>query len=279
LLKSAKPGLENEITIDVQRRRHAGARRALTGLTQRLSDAKPDVIVVISNAHRIRPAEPHPVFGILRASSFPVMQRSGQVFDPDARFVAEDKRKPDVTADMPGCAELGTHLIDGLISDGFDIACIDQLPKGAALDDAFGFTYEWLLGGQAIPLLPVLISRDLPNQATVRRCYDLGLALRKHIESWPKDLRVAVVASGGLSHQIIDEELDRKVIDALIAGELETLQTVPRARLNGAPGTPEILNWVIVAGTMAPERMTLVDYLPCYRSMAGTGHGLTFGYW
>ena len=50
-------------------------------------------------------------------------------------------------------------------------------------------------------------------------------------------------------------------------------------RLNIGPGTPEILNWVTVAAAMAPKRMTLVDYLPCYRSAAGTGHGMAFGYW
>jgi hypothetical protein len=57
------------------------------------------------------------------------------------------------------------------------------------------------------------------------------------------------------------------------------MRALPRQRLNGGPGTPEVLNWVTVAAAMAPRRMTLVDYLPCYRSPAGTGHGLAFGYW
>jgi 3-O-methylgallate 3,4-dioxygenase len=52
-----------------------------------------------------------------------------------------------------------------------------------------------------------------------------------------------------------------------------------RAQLNRSPGTPEILNWITVAAAMAPATMTLVDYLPCYRSLAGTGHGITFGFW
>jgi 3-O-methylgallate 3,4-dioxygenase len=57
------------------------------------------------------------------------------------------------------------------------------------------------------------------------------------------------------------------------------LRNLPRAQLNRAPGTPEILNWIAVAAAMSPVKMTLVDYLPCYRSAAGTGHGVTFGYW
>ncbi len=279
LLAVAKPGLAAEITIDVQRQRHAAAQTAMNTLTQRITEARPDVVVMISNVHRVRSAEPHPVFGILRSETFPVMERAHESYNPDARFIAEEKRPPAVTTDRPGCADLANHLIETLIDDGFDMACIDRLPDGAALDDAFSFAYNWLFGGKSIPLLPVLLSRDLPNQATSRRCYDLGVALRRRIESCPLDLRVGLVASGGLSHQIVDEELDRTVIDALIAGDTETLRGLPRARLNRAPGTPEILNWVAVAAAMAPSKMTLVDYLPCYRSLAGTGHGVTFGYW
>jgi Catalytic LigB subunit of aromatic ring-opening dioxygenase len=280
LLAAAKPGLASEITIDVQRARHRAAQGALAVLAQRIAAAKPDVVVVVSNAHRIRPAEPHPVFGILRAESFPVMQRSMESYDPDTRFVAEDKRSPASGAmDMPGRPDLANHLITSLIEDGFDIASIDRLPEGAVLDDAFSFTYDWLFGGQHIPIVPFLLSRDLPNQATARRCYDLGLALRRRIDSCPLDLRVGLIASGGLSHQIIDEELDRLVTGALVAGDAATMRALPRERLNRAPGTPEILNWIAVAAAMSPQAMTLVDYLPCYRSLAGTGHGVTFGYW
>jgi hypothetical protein len=277
LLAAAKPGLDREIAIDVQRARHRAAQAGLASLTQRISDAKADVVVVISNAHRIRRAEPHPVFGICRAENLPVIHEE---YDPDARFVADSKRRPPPAAtDMPGRADLANHLIAGLIDDGFDIACVDRLPDGAVLDDAFSFAFDWLFAGRAIPMVPFLLSRDLPNQATARRCYDLGLALRRQIDSCPLDLRIGLIASGGLSHQVIDEELDRSVIAALTAGDADTLRALPRARLNRAPGTPEILNWVVVAAAMAPRNMTLVDYLPCYRSLAGTGHGVTFGYW
>ncbi|HEV8015063.1 MAG TPA: hypothetical protein VGP48_06000 [Stellaceae bacterium] len=280
LLAKAKPGLDKEITLDVQRARHKAARDGLAALTQRIADAKPDVVVMISNAHRIRRAEPHPVFGILRAESFPVLERAIEGYNPDARFSAEEGRKASaVTGQMPGSPALANELIAGLIEEGFDVASIDQLPDGAVLDDAFSFAYQWLFAGRAIPIVPFLLSRDLPNQATAGRCYDLGVALRRCIEASPLDLRVGLIASGGLSHQIIDEELDRSVIDALVAGNVAQLRAVSRDRLNRAPGTPEILNWIAVAAVMAPETMTLVEYLPCYRSLAGTGHGVTFGYW
>ena len=82
-----------------------------------------------------------------------------------------------------------------------------------------------------------------------------------------------------MSHQVIDEELDHKVIDALQEGDEEGLFSIDVEQLNRAPGTPEILNWLACAGVMAPTTMTLIDYIPCYRSLQGTGHGNTFGYW
>jgi aromatic ring-opening dioxygenase catalytic subunit (LigB family) len=280
LLAAARPGLDQEITIEVQRVRHKAARTALASLTQRIADARPDVVVVVSNAHRIRRTEPHPVFAVLRAEQLPVVERAMEGYDPDARFAAGKSPHPPAPAsDMPGHPGLATHLIEGLIEDGFDVACIDRLPEGAVLDDAFSFSYEWLFAGRHVPVVPLLLSRDLPNQANSGRCYDLGVALRRRIDSFPHDLRVGLLASGGLSHQVIDEELDRSVIAALVGGNAEVMRSLPRARLNRAPGTPEILNWVAVAAAMAPRTMTLVDYLPCYRSLAGTGHGVTFGYW
>ena len=128
-------------------------------------------------------------------------------------------------------------------------------------------------------MVPLMLSRYMPYQPTPARCYAFGTALREVIESWDADLRVGLVASGGLSHQIIDEELDRRVIAALASTDEAELTSLSREQLNRAPGTPEILNWVTVAAAMAPVGMTLVDYVTAYRSPAGTGHGLTFGVW
>lgn len=279
-LRRARPGLEAEIAPDLQKRRHAAARAALHELTRVFRDSKLDAVVVVSNQHRVRPADQHPVFGVLRAASLPVAHRTDQPMDPDSRFVDEDKRPKDRNVtEKPGHPDLANHLIETLIADGFDVACTDTLPEGVALDDAFAFPYDWLFGGAPVPLVPFYLSRDLPNQATPARCHALGAALRRAVESWKPDLRVGLIASGGLSHQIVDEELDRGVIDALVGGNAAALRALSRERLNAAPGTPEILNWVAVSAAMAPTVMTLVDYLPCYRSLAGTGHGLTFGYW
>jgi hypothetical protein len=280
LLRAAKPGLDVEITLDVQRQRHASVHAALRQLTMVIAQAKPDVLLVVSNLHRPAPADSHPVFGILRAERFAITKLSERLFDANAKQLQTGVREPaQIVAERPGHPALATHLVESLIEDGFDMACMDRLPESGALDDAFSFPYEWLLGGADIPVVPFMLSRDLPNQATPSRCYDLGIALRRQIERWPAAARVGLIASGGFSHQIVDEDLDRMVAAALVDGDEAALRHLPRARLNRAPGTPEILNWVTVAAAMAPTRMTLVDYQPCYRSLGGTGHGLAFGHW
>ena len=279
LLKIAKPGLEAQITADVQSARHAAARRSLQQLSEIISGARLDAVVIVSNPHRLRTGNNHPVFGIFRSATFPLERRSEEPFDPDFIFRPERERRKEEIIEAPGQPDLANHLIASLIADGFDVACTDELPQGTTLDEAFAFPREWLFGGASLPSVPFLLSRVLPNQATPQRCYDLGLALRRAIEAWSVDARVGLVASGGLSHQVIDEELDQMAIGALVGNDVAALCNLPRARLNRAPGTPEILNWVTVAAAMAPTGMTLVNYLPCYRSLAGTGQGLAFGYW
>ena len=174
---------------------------------------------------------------------------------------------------------LADHLMERLVLDGFDIASCFQSDPTAGIEGPFTFPYDRFLPDRTTPVVPFLLSRYLPHQATPARCYALGQSIRAAIDSWDSDKSIAIFASGGLSHQIIDEEQDRMVIQALEDRDVETLVSLDRQRLNMAPGTPETLNWLTVAGALEELPMTLVDYIPCYRSLAGTGHGVTFGYW
>ncbi|MXW31322.1 MAG: hypothetical protein F4X54_01405 [Chloroflexi bacterium] len=277
LLANAPSDIEAQLTPEKQRERYEAAHAAIGKLRSALDEAKPDVLVVISNPHRVWADETRAVFAVMRAESLPVAERQG--FDPDARFRTNEERRAPVINDRPGQPQLAEHLITALNDDGFDVGCGDGVRDGHALDDAFAYAHHYVMPDETLPVVPFMVSRYLPYQASAARCYAMGGALRRAIESWDADARVALMASGGLSHQIIDEELDRGVIAALQSGNAEVLGALERDRLNGAPGTPEILNWVAVAGAMSPGTMTLLDYLPCYRSMAGTGHGLTFGVW
>ncbi|HSF31365.1 MAG TPA: extradiol ring-cleavage dioxygenase, partial [Candidatus Tectomicrobia bacterium] len=97
------------------------------------------------------------------------------------------------------------------------------------------------------------------------------------VEAWPSDARVAVIGSGGLSHFVIDEDLDYRVIRALQAKDVGAVQALPRQRMNS--GTSEIRNWIAAAGAVEHLDMQLIDYVPCYRSPAGTGCAMGFAQW
>ena len=162
---------------------------------------------------------------------------------------------------------------------GFDIATSNRFREGRGVGHAFEFVYQYIMPQGDIPVVPVMVNTYFPpNQPTAKRCYQLGGALREAIEAWDADKKVAIMASGGLSHFIIDEEIDHTALDAMKNKDVETLVTMPTDRLM-VLGTTEILNWITVAGAMEPEEMTVLDYVPCYRTPAGTGCAMAFATW
>jgi hypothetical protein len=88
-----------------------------------------------------------------------------------------------------------------------------------------------------------------------------------------------MVASGGLTHFVIDEDLDQQVMSAMEKGDEDALGRLPENVFK--VGTAEIKNWFPVIAAMNAEgrRFHKVDYVPCYRSEAGTGNAMAFVYW
>ena len=143
---------------------------------------------------------------------------------------------------------------------------------------AFGFVHNRLLQGETLPVVPIFMNTYFPpNQATPRRCYRLGQAILAAIGSYPMDARVGILASGGLSHFTVDEELDGEVMRALREKDAGALHALPRNKLNG--GSSEIRNWICAAGALEQLPLTWMDYQPGYRTPAGTGTGLGFAIW
>lgn len=273
-----KAGIEKEINLETFREKYNAIQKAIADLGDVMREAAPDVIVVFSNPHGgVAPDIQQPTFGVHLNDRPPLTEGAGGQTNSKRDLGPSERLKE--AFQFPTDGDLARHLMTGLIEEEFDVAANYQSRPGAGLDSAFNLLYQAFETEAKTPYVPVLISRYLPNQATPKRVYDFGQAVRRVIERWDSPKRVAVMGSGGLSHQIIDEELDHAVIDALEEGDSEALFGIDRVRLNRAPGTPEILNWVACAGVMAPKTMTLVDYIPAYRSLQGTGHGNTFGYW
>jgi hypothetical protein len=164
------------------------------------------------------------------------------------------------------------------MDQGVDVAHSKFFREGQSVPNAWAFVYHRVLGKRIIPTVLVLQNTYYPPaQPTPKRSYEYGVAIRNAVETWSNEARVAVLATGGLSHFVIDEELDRTVLVAMRTKDVATLTTLPRHRLQA--GTSETRNWITVAGAAQHLDMELIDYVPSYRSAAGTGCGMAFARW
>ena len=130
-----------------------------------------------------------------------------------------------------------------------------------------------------IPLVPIVVNTYWPpNQMPPARCWALGKALRDAIESYSQDLKVAVVASGGLSHFETDERLDMQTLEPLRAGNPQALLDLPVHLLNS--GNSEIRNWIALAACC--DRISHspgMNTRPCTGHRSVPGRGLAFARW
>jgi len=180
--------------------------------------------------------------------------------------------------DYPVASSLALHLADHLIEHHFDISHSDRLGKDRGEGHAFGFVHRRLMQQNIIPIVPIILNTYYPpNQPRPARCIQLGLAIRNGIQCFSEDLRIGIVASGGLSHFTIDEPFDRELLDAMQNKDTKFLSSIPINKLKS--GNSEIRNWLTVFGAVDGLTMHWKDYQPCYRTPAGTGCGMAFSIW
>jgi hypothetical protein len=277
LLRRAKPDIEQELTEKKMRERDEACQKAIKTLGDILQEAKPDVAVVFGDdQHEQFYDDNMPTFAVYHGKSLPVVKHTGR--NPAAWKAAEEAGWAETAEEYNTGHELAEHLIRSLVADEFDIARCDRLRKEIGVGHAFSFLYRRIWPGGTLPMVPMMVNTYYPpNQPTPKRCYAFGQAVRRAIESWNSDQRVVIMASGGLSHVILDEEIDQATLDALTRKDREALWRLPREKFRG--GTSEILNWVALAGAVEPMQMKLVDYVTTYRSPAGTGCGMAFSHW
>jgi 3-O-methylgallate 3,4-dioxygenase len=273
---------DREITPDIWRNRHAACRRALAKLAEVFAEVNPDIVVIVGNDHmEMFDESAVPAFSIFWGDSIvnnPYSEEHMARLAPGVA-IALPGHIPPSGATYPCLPALGRHLIAAVTRDGFEVAAMKQMPHNET-PHAYGFVYRQLMQDRAIPCVPVALNTYYPpNQPTIRRCYDFGKALVHAIKSWDSDARVAIIASGGLSHFVIDEDVDGIFIDSLRDRTIDGLAELGEAVFQS--GTSEVKNWVPVAGAMAELGfdLTIVDYVPCYRSIAGTGNAMGFVYW
>ncbi|HEY1701834.1 MAG TPA: gallate dioxygenase [Trebonia sp.] len=179
---------------------------------------------------------------------------------------------------VPGNPRLAQHIATSLVTDEFDMSYFQDKP----LDHGFFSPMSVLLDredGQwpttIVPLAVGVLQFPIP---TARRCYKLGQALRRAIESYPEDIDVAIVSTGGLSHQVHGEragfnnpEWDARFLDAF-TNDPESIAGMTHAELaelGGLEGA-EIIMWLVMRGALSGNvtRLDSSYYLPSMTGIA-----------
>ncbi|WP_126176902.1 extradiol ring-cleavage dioxygenase [Tsuneonella rigui] len=178
-----------------------------------------------------------------------------------------------------GAPDLAVAAIEGLIAREVDIGASNEVvdPNVAGFGHAYGFIATRLFRGREIPILPVLLNTYFrPNVPSAARAYDIGVKLAETLLD-SDDLRLGIIASGGLSHFVTDADLDLGVLHAMRDKNEAHLRSVPREAL--LSGSSEILNWIMAAGALRDLPMSWMEYIPIYRTPAGSGVGMAFAIW
>jgi gallate dioxygenase len=228
-----------------------------------LETRKPDVLFFIYNDH---------------VTSFFFDHYSAFCLGVGERWdVADEGGGPRPLPPVPGHAALARHIGQSLMADEFDMAFF----QGRPLDHGCFSPLSLLMkheGGWPIPIVPLqvgVLQFPLPSAA---RCYKLGQALRIAIESFPEDLSVAIVATGGLSHQVHGERCgfnntswDEEFLD-LIENDPVALTRLTHAEFahRGGAESAEVIMWLIMRGALAASirRIHRSYYLPSMTAIA-----------
>lgn len=281
LLAEVGPRYEDVVTPEVLIEKSKRCQEALDRLADALEAARPDVVVIIGDdqAELFGPAN-QPTVALYHGRDVLTMDKLQDPATPAWMRTVRHGYLMDKVHSVPGHPEFALDLIAGMVDREIDLAVSDRVddPLKAGFGHAYGFIVKRLFRGRSIPIVPIMLNTYFPpNVPTASRCHDMGRALAAAIESSKLDLKVAVIASGGLSHFVVDEQLDRDALEAIRSGDHAALRNIPRCALNS--GSSEILNWVMAAGALEHIPVRSVEYYPLQRTPAGTGVGAGFVVW
>jgi protocatechuate 4,5-dioxygenase beta chain len=207
-----------------------------------LERVKPDVAVVLYNDHGLNFfLDKMPTFAVGAAPSYSNADEGWGI--PTVAPFAGDQR-------------LSWHIIEGLVRDEFDICSCQEM----LVDHAFTVPMQlfWPQGTAGLRTVPISFNTVQHPIPSPRRCYRFGQALGRAIASYPQDLRVVLVATGGLSHQLdgtragfINKAFDLMCLEKIVdrPEELTTYSSIDLVREAGAQGA-EFVMWLAMRGAL-----------------------------
>lgn len=290
---------------EVNKEKHGRIQKAFGAVREKLAASRADVLVIFGDDQKeCFDFRNFPTFSVYVGEDY-----EGFRANRDAGMVPgsgqEPEKSPANWARLKNHPGLATDILTGVMQQGFDPGWSMELPNPErGMGHAFMRPAESLTN-MDIPVVPILLNCYYAPQPTAMRCYQLGKAVRTAIEDSPRDLRVAVLGSGGMWHTPgmknawLDESFDKSILDAFqkgdakLAAERFDAYSIPEGdtsqdhlergrNVTGMPGfggpqggTRETCNHISAAGAVDGTPMTLVDYVPVYSSPIGAG----FGYW
>jgi hypothetical protein len=287
LLQRRAPGFAEQVTASAMSANFERCQRALDTLAEHFAACRPDLVLILGNDQReVFLEDLTPAFTVFTGPEVENIPLSEDAIArlPPGIAIAEQGHCPPGGATYPGAPVQADAIVKSLIAQEFDIATSARLPRMPGrqhgIPHAFGYVYRRIMRDAAPASIPIFTNVGVGlNRPTAKRCLAFGHALKRSIDTLPDDVRVAVVASGGLTHFCIDETLDRKVLSALQDRDEAALAAIPEALFEG--NTSEIKSWLPLAALMNDAALTMrrVDYVPCYRTEAGTGNAMGFALW
>jgi protocatechuate 4,5-dioxygenase, beta chain len=231
-----------------------------------VKQAKPDVVIAIYNDHASAfSVEMIPTFALGCAAEFPP---------------ADEGWGPRPVPVVKGHPELASHIAQSVILDEFDLTIVNKMEVDhgltVPLNLLFGSPQEW-----PCPVIPLAVNVVQFPPPTGKRCFDLGRAIRKAVESYPEDLRVLVFGTGGMSHQIsgpraglINSKFDKAFLDGLASDKPQKLTKISHLefmREAGAEGI-EMVMWLVMRGALEDQVDEVYRFYTVPASNTAVGH-------
>ena len=176
---------------------------------------------------------------------------------------------------LPGHPGIAMHIAETALASGFEPSLSHRLK----LDHGFCIPL-WRMELARLPrIVPMIVNSIEPPLPSIRRCLEWGGLLKQSIESYGEPLRVAILATGGLSHSIgeptmgaIDEPFDQECIRLFKQGKKTDLVRFLETNLpKTGNGAEEVRNWVVAHGAAGGRGFELIDYLPVPKVIVGCG--------
>jgi len=233
---------------------------------------KPDVVIAVYNDHASAfSVELIPTFALGCAAEFPP---------------ADEGWGPRPVPVVKGHPALASHIAQSVILDEFDLTIVNKMEVDhgltVPLNLMFGSPKEW-----PCPVIPLAVNVVMYPPPTGHRCFMLGRAIRKAVNSYPEDLRVIVMGTGGMSHQIsgpraglINSAFDKAFLDGLTRNpqKLVRIPHVEYMREAGAEGI-EMVMWLIMRGALDDKVKEVYRFYTVPASNTAVGHIILENAW